>query len=332
MPRCDVFFSYSFHDLHVCEPIVRSLQNSGLNVWFDTDKIDDEIGLSISEGLAEAKILIIYITKNSINSEWVKSEFQAFQNVPWGDAKVHRRHNIFYYESTSKYKELKEAVKSLLGYSLAQHNNIPIFHFYRPVLNKNAILAEKITKLVGEDVSYIPDYNLTNDELANFVQLYWVSITGSSISVEQAVNIVDKFSSLKGPYKFLSKENQCYDQQIYDLLELCSTSGAPRATFNRHSARSHSIILPDMFHEKSLFQVVSYGHPVIGLINLGYESNIMDELLYSYYLIRSRLHSSARIILLDVSVIIVSQHVLSRWLGGYNIDELVEILVSQNGY
>lgn len=74
--RYDVFLSHNSADKKIVRIIAKKLNDSGLKVWFDewVIKPGDNICLEIEKGLEESKILILFISKKSMESNWVALE------------------------------------------------------------------------------------------------------------------------------------------------------------------------------------------------------------------------------------------------------------------
>ena len=75
-----VFVSHSSEDKETfIEPIVRDLEDSYINVWFDKRKIvpGDNLRKSIfRDGLDKADVALIFFTKQSLKSSWVDREIK----------------------------------------------------------------------------------------------------------------------------------------------------------------------------------------------------------------------------------------------------------------
>jgi len=75
-----VFVSHSSEDKEsFIEPIVRDLEDSYINVWFDKRKIvpGDNLRKSIfRDGLDKADVALIFFTKQSLKSSWVDREIK----------------------------------------------------------------------------------------------------------------------------------------------------------------------------------------------------------------------------------------------------------------
>ncbi len=74
--KYDVFLSHNSKDKDSVRAIAQKLHESGLNVWFDEwlIKPGDDIYLKIEKGLAESKTLILCLSSNALNSDWVALE------------------------------------------------------------------------------------------------------------------------------------------------------------------------------------------------------------------------------------------------------------------
>ena len=73
----DAFLSYSQEDKNFAQSIVKKLNESGIEVWWDEWEIlagDSIIQKIFTEGLSKADIFLIVLSNASINSNWVKEE------------------------------------------------------------------------------------------------------------------------------------------------------------------------------------------------------------------------------------------------------------------
>jgi len=71
-----IFISYSRKNKQFVERLHSDLVNEGHYVWIDTIEIKagEDIHTRIAEGVAEADFVIVVLSKNSLNSEYVKRE------------------------------------------------------------------------------------------------------------------------------------------------------------------------------------------------------------------------------------------------------------------
>ncbi len=72
----DVFLSHNSKDKEIVRVMAKKLQDYGLKIWFDEwcIKPGDDIYLKVEKGLEESKILVLCLSPNAINSDWVKLE------------------------------------------------------------------------------------------------------------------------------------------------------------------------------------------------------------------------------------------------------------------
>jgi hypothetical protein len=72
----DVFLSHSSKDKVVIRKLARRLKDDGLRVWFDEWIIGpgDLIGLQIERGLEQSRTLVLAMSANAFNSDWVTLE------------------------------------------------------------------------------------------------------------------------------------------------------------------------------------------------------------------------------------------------------------------
>ena len=86
--KYDVFLSHSKHDKPVVLALAERLREDGLKVWLDDWVIQpgDPIGLKIEEGLQNSRVLILCMSQDAFDSEWVSLE----------------RHTIIFRDPTNK--------------------------------------------------------------------------------------------------------------------------------------------------------------------------------------------------------------------------------------
>lgn len=75
-----VFISYSHSDKYFAKKIAEDLMKDGIEVWWDNWEInagDSLIEKIFIEGLANSDYFLIILSKDSINSEWVKEELNT---------------------------------------------------------------------------------------------------------------------------------------------------------------------------------------------------------------------------------------------------------------
>lgn len=74
-----VFLSHSSYDIDVTRRLAAELRRSGVDVWLDEWEIlvGDSICQKVEQGLTEADLLVVILTKRSVASGWVLREWQA---------------------------------------------------------------------------------------------------------------------------------------------------------------------------------------------------------------------------------------------------------------
>jgi len=79
-PRPTVFVSYSSRDSKRVQEAVEHLRRSDVSVWFDDIRIvpGTRIIDALHEGLAESRILVLFVSVSSIKSSWVNYEWTLF--------------------------------------------------------------------------------------------------------------------------------------------------------------------------------------------------------------------------------------------------------------
>lgn len=75
----NVFISYSHRDKKYADLIANKLKSAKHKVWIDTWKLrgGDNLIEKINDGLKETDVLIVLVSANSLNSEWVSQEISA---------------------------------------------------------------------------------------------------------------------------------------------------------------------------------------------------------------------------------------------------------------
>ena len=74
-----VFISYASADRTIATRIAESLSTAGLRVWFSEWELQpgDSIASRIEEGLAASDVLLVLLSPNAVQSNWVQHEWHA---------------------------------------------------------------------------------------------------------------------------------------------------------------------------------------------------------------------------------------------------------------
>jgi hypothetical protein len=77
-PR-QVFLSYATGDRAVAEKIATALTRAGLRVWFDTWELasGDSIAERIEQAVSSSDLLLVLLSRRSVESQWVQKELGA---------------------------------------------------------------------------------------------------------------------------------------------------------------------------------------------------------------------------------------------------------------
>ncbi|HEB4999918.1 TPA: toll/interleukin-1 receptor domain-containing protein [Clostridioides difficile] len=77
-----IFLSHQSNNKNEIEEIIPFLNAAGLPVWFDKLSIDygESITKSIQQGIKKSFAVILWITKDFLNSNWCDTELQSFLN------------------------------------------------------------------------------------------------------------------------------------------------------------------------------------------------------------------------------------------------------------
>jgi hypothetical protein len=79
-PIISVFVSYSSKDKRVASDLVKALRRSKARIWFDAVSITPGATIieDINRGVEKAHILVLLVSKYSVDSDWVKYEWNLF--------------------------------------------------------------------------------------------------------------------------------------------------------------------------------------------------------------------------------------------------------------
>src|SRR5689334_5456261 len=159
----DVFISHSAKDKDAARDLAERLKSDGLHVWFDEWEIKpgDMIGLKIQRGLEQSRTLLLIMSANASESEWVTFESQT---VLFNDPTNQQRRLIplrldnaelketlkqFAYldwrrKSKDQYEKLLTACRPLI--SIAQPTAMPQEHTGSCQADKDKALSHKTFK------------------------------------------------------------------------------------------------------------------------------------------------------------------------------------------
>jgi len=81
----DVFLSFSSKDEEAAKPVWQELSLSGLRVFWSDETLKRNVGQSFfevaQEALMSSRHLVLLMSANAAESEWVKLEYQTFFNL-----------------------------------------------------------------------------------------------------------------------------------------------------------------------------------------------------------------------------------------------------------
>ena len=85
-----IFLSHNHCDKPFARRLARDLERLDIRVWLDEAeiKIGDSLIEKIRDGIDRMEYLGVILTKNSINSEWVKKELDIAMNQEIGGKRV----------------------------------------------------------------------------------------------------------------------------------------------------------------------------------------------------------------------------------------------------
>lgn len=86
-----IFISHSSLDKAFVRRLVKRLDKAGFDTWLDEHEMvpGDPLAKKIAEGVSEAKIVLVVVSPNSVNSKWLKYELNiATERMVKGDCRV----------------------------------------------------------------------------------------------------------------------------------------------------------------------------------------------------------------------------------------------------
>lgn len=149
-----LFLSYSNEDKQVALHLANKLKNAGLNVWFDAWglKVGDTIVERIDEAVSASDVLLVLMSKTSVNSHWVQLELEAFLGRQLNDRAVTiipillEDCNIPPLLANKKYLDLRTDFETATDQLISQLKTVPEIDYKR--LN-----GETFEKLIGDLLS-----------------------------------------------------------------------------------------------------------------------------------------------------------------------------------
>ena len=221
-----VFVSHSSGDKsEYIEPIVADLEASYINVWIDKKKImpGDNLRSSIlNDGLDKADIVLIFFTKQSLESSWVDKEIK---HVLRAETKKKSNFNLNKIISIFDSQEVYDAI------------------------------SERYPELT-DDLMHLMPSNYTSIQLAQLVSAVWSKYFSlQSGDIEAQKNILDKdreiFEKDKNIQELNEKIKQLQSNQNKEENEFEQIYGSGKADVlikQRHS------ILPATFFKKEILE------------------------------------------------------------------------------
>lgn len=75
--RNSVFLCHASPDKEIVRDVAKAIRNAGLSVWLDSEQIapGDNVVLTISEGLSQSRFVLVFLSKNFIESKWTQQEW-----------------------------------------------------------------------------------------------------------------------------------------------------------------------------------------------------------------------------------------------------------------
>ncbi|MDX9988720.1 toll/interleukin-1 receptor domain-containing protein [Thiothrix unzii] len=158
-----VFLSHSSKDKELARKISIDLVNKGVDVWFDEWEIfvGDSITNKIQSGLSESKLLIVFLSKDSIKSGWVEKEWQSkmeneaitkkvtilplkVDNTPMPQLLKDKKYADFNKNYDAAFNDLLLAIKIHIDPAISIRNNIHSITSLEKEENKNSKIIQNI--------------------------------------------------------------------------------------------------------------------------------------------------------------------------------------------
>jgi hypothetical protein len=80
----DIFLSFASKDLNFAKSVCQQLQNYGYSIFFSEENLKEKNGKSffteIEKSLMKSKNFLLLCTNNSMNSGWVRAEYETYFN------------------------------------------------------------------------------------------------------------------------------------------------------------------------------------------------------------------------------------------------------------
>ncbi|MBL0057006.1 MAG: toll/interleukin-1 receptor domain-containing protein [Chitinophagaceae bacterium] len=134
--KAEVFISYSSADRPFADNIYQMMEEEGIPAWYDSKNLDvgDVISDKISSGIQQSSFVLIIISRNSLQSNWVKFELdEAYdQHVKfgkvilpclYGDIADEEIPNRLKKHKYADFRKDKEMAFSLVKRSIIRHSN-----------------------------------------------------------------------------------------------------------------------------------------------------------------------------------------------------------------
>ena len=87
-----IFLSHSSTDKNIVRKMNKALESQGYKTWLDENDIliGDSITNEIGKGLKEADVVLVFLSKHSVASSWVSTEWQTkfFNQVNKGEVYI----------------------------------------------------------------------------------------------------------------------------------------------------------------------------------------------------------------------------------------------------
>jgi TIR domain/Protein kinase domain len=223
--KFDVFLSHSSKDKPVVRILAERLRKDGLKVWFDEWEVwpGDLIGLKIEQGLQTSRALVLCVSVNALDSDWVTLERHAamfrdpankqrrfiplvLDDAVLSDALKQFAHVDWRFKSEDQYARLLTVCRSVasdikttlvthIEADQQQNHQHPLFHFWSRLWAKslgskrsNQISSQKIAILPQKPNA--PDYEICDSPFGE----------GAYGKVWLARNAIGRWQALKAVY------------------------------------------------------------------------------------------------------------------------------------
>lgn len=179
----DVFLSFASVDEEIVKPIWQKFSLNGLRVFWSDETLKENIGQRffevIQDALVRSRHFVLITSFNSMQSEWVKQEYQTFYSECFLRSKGERRLIIFplnnfnlsklppFLKSLQIAKSIKEIIPILGGIDIQalQKENIILKQKLESVNAKNEIIQKELDDTKKDNIDFKRQLKIAQKEI-----------------------------------------------------------------------------------------------------------------------------------------------------------------------